>query len=120
MGYQERYGAWAGNPAGKPPDRTRCCAVVYSRERWSRAYQCERPRGHGPNGDYCKQHDPAAQAARDAKARAREAEAALKWRKEVYGPRFYDALLAIANGHNDPRSLAIEVLSVIDDTETQP
>lgn len=58
--YKDKYGAWAGDPQGRAPNYMRCCENVYSRERWGRFYQCTRPRGHGPDGAYCKQHDPAA------------------------------------------------------------
>ena len=47
-----------------PYDSTRCVASVW--DDWSN-HQCHRKPGHGPAGLYCKQHDPAAKAARDAK-----------------------------------------------------
>lgn len=38
-------------------DDSRCCVRVWSVVgRGSEAHQCTRNRGHGPNGDYCKQH----------------------------------------------------------------
>lgn len=50
-----RYNVWAGNPKGFPEILTRCVAEVYSPVGWH-SYQCSRKRGHGPNGEYCKQH----------------------------------------------------------------
>lgn len=116
MNYPESYGAWAGNPKGKKPDFTRCCAEVSSPlgNGWTNSHQCNRKRGHGPNGDYCKQHDPAAQAQRDAKAHARQEAEHRVWRMRAYGKTFYDALRQIAEGHNDARGLAEEVLAKFD------
>lgn len=57
-----RYGQWAGNPAGYKENITRCAYEVWRTVgRTSMAGQCDRPRGHGPDGLYCKQHDPEAE-----------------------------------------------------------
>jgi len=42
-------------PKGIPEDPTRCIAEVFDETGWHR-YQCQRKRGYGPNGEYCKQH----------------------------------------------------------------
>jgi len=109
--YKEKYGAWAGHPAGNKPDLQRCCEEVWSRERWSRHHQCGKPRGHGPDGAYCKQHDPEVVKARKAAVDARGKEAWNKSMLEAYGKTFYDALVKIADGHNDARGLAQEAIS---------
>lgn len=44
-------------------DFTRCVESVYSDYG---SHQCERKRGHGPDGLYCKQHNPEAIAAKRA------------------------------------------------------
>lgn len=111
--YKARYGAWAGFPEGNKPDLERCCETLQDRFHPG-GYQCTRKRGYGPDKAYCKQHDPDAVKARRAKADAeyqikRYAEAA-KW----YGPTFLDALRKIAAGHNDPRSLAKEIVDDFD------
>lgn len=49
------YGKWAGDPIGRREDTTRCAAQVPNPPAWSGA-QCQRPRGHGANGEFCKQH----------------------------------------------------------------
>ena len=49
------YDRSAINPKGIPEDTTRCIAEVTDFSGWHR-YQCSRKRGHGPNGEYCKQH----------------------------------------------------------------
>lgn len=108
--YQQKYGAWAGNPAGRKPDFTKCCEQIWTRERWSRHMQCSRPRGHGPDGAYCKQHDPEVVKARKAAMDARSKESWNKRMMEVYGKTFFDALVKIAEGHNDARSFAQEVI----------
>ncbi len=52
---ERRYGVWAGNPMGHAEDTNRCIAEVPAYPSWTRA-QCSRKRGHGPNGEFCKQH----------------------------------------------------------------
>ena len=47
------YGDWAGNPKGFPERKTDCVAVVWH---GVLSGQCSRKRGHGPDGEYCKQH----------------------------------------------------------------
>lgn len=49
----KRYGAWAGNPNGKPYKPERCAYETYI-DYIGR--QCNRKKGHGPGGLYCKQH----------------------------------------------------------------
>ena len=50
-----RYNQWSGNPNGSPEDKTRCIAKVADFTGFH-FYQCQRKRGHGPDGLYCKQH----------------------------------------------------------------
>ena len=73
-----RYGAWAGNPAGTPEDPFKCIEVVPD---GYRSCQCSRKRGHGPDGLYCRQHDPVAKAAKQA---AQEAAWKKKWAMADY------------------------------------
>lgn len=50
------YGIWAGNPKGVPEDETCCIEEVFPRDgSWIPA-QCQRKRGHGDDGLWCKQH----------------------------------------------------------------
>lgn len=107
--YRERYGQWAGNNAGSPPDYTRCCADVWPPPGHISS-QCSRKRGHGPDGAYCKQHDPAEVKRRQEEASARYERDMARRRLGFDGRRFRDALRQIAKGHNDPRALAVEVL----------
>ena len=52
-----RYGKWAGCSIGTAEDETKCIAEVGSRDSMITVYyQCNRKRGHGPDGAYCKQH----------------------------------------------------------------
>lgn len=123
MGEARRYGQWAGNPKGLPEDPIRCVEVVWS---GFQRFQCSRNRGHGPDGLYCKQHNPiAVKAKADARKAAWEAKWAQKtatWADEERRKKFAGAaeiaLRQIAAGHNDPRSLATETLSVLDATPT--
>ncbi len=106
--YKEKYGAWAGDPEGQKPDFEHCCVEVY---RWPGGTgQCSKKRGYGPEGAYCKQHDPEAVKARSAAIRARSTQ---KWNEQRYdwhGRTFFQALSQIAEGHNDPRTLAQETI----------
>lgn len=111
MTYQDKYGGWAGNPNGQKPDLARCCVEVGRPiGAWTQYGQCGRKRGFGPDGEYCKQHDPAEVAKRakaaDDKYQAERNQDRFKW----YGRTFYDALQKIADGHNDARGLAQEVI----------
>lgn len=108
--YKARYGQWAGNPNGHLPDFDRCCENL--RDRYQPGgYQCTRKRGYGPDGAYCKQHDPAAVAEREAKSKKKYDEQWHRRRLELGGRRFYEALRKIADGHNDPRALAQETIA---------
>lgn len=51
-----RYNQSALNPNGYPEDPTKCVDEVWNGPRGMTAFQCNRKRGHGPNGEYCKQH----------------------------------------------------------------
>lgn len=52
----KRYGSWAGDPKGNPENPERCIKEVWPRSGSWTPYQCTRPRGHGPDGLYCRQH----------------------------------------------------------------
>jgi hypothetical protein len=110
--YPASYGAWAGFPQGHKPDYAHCCEEVTPNERggYARRYQCQRKRGHGPDEAYCKQHDPDAAKKRQMDSQAKNEIAWQQRRYEISGKRFYDALVKIAEGHNDPRGLAHEII----------
>ena len=55
MSEQRTYDVWAGNPKGIPEDPARCIAPVRNWSGWH-FYQCQKKRGHGTDGLYCKQH----------------------------------------------------------------
>lgn len=51
------YDQWAGNPKGTPENPAKCIAEVPSAIARGMVYrQCEYPRGHGPDGLYCRKH----------------------------------------------------------------
>jgi len=108
-----RYGKWAGNPSGNREDTSRCIVSVTPNERSPIQHQCYNKRGHGPNGLYCKTHDPEVVALREKNVAARREEA---WNRETRPLRqreaYRRALEKIAEGHNDPRALAVEALKV--------
>jgi hypothetical protein len=49
------YGAWAGYPKGHQENPFHCIAGVYAHGRMIE-HQCQKKRGYGPDGLYCKQH----------------------------------------------------------------
>lgn len=110
--HRSEYGL---NMGRNRPDPARCCVEVRGTERWANYSQCARKRGYGPEGAYCKQHDPdavkARNAAREADRKAEWAEKSRKWELERLAPRMKSALEAIRDGHNDPAALAREVLA---------
>lgn len=59
IGGFRRYGCWAGNQEGVEEDVTKCVFGVWPAVRSSIEQQCQRKRGHGQDGLWCKQHDPA-------------------------------------------------------------
>lgn len=107
--YRSSYGrSW--HPAA--PDFTRCCENVRTPVGATTDFhQCLRKRGFGPDGAYCKQHDPSAAQARREASRARYVEQTNKLRYGWSGRTFYDALKQIAEGHNDARGLAQQVIA---------
>lgn len=86
-----------------------CCVEVQDHIGWG-WHQCTRPRGHGPDGSYCKQHDPKVVRARQEASRAKHNTEWQKRRVELAGQRFLDVLLQIADGHSDPRALAADAV----------
>lgn len=116
-----RYGKWAGNREGSKEDLKRCVEQLFDRPHPG-GYQCSRPRGHGPDGLYCRQHNPdaiaARRAAKDAEWRAEiesreRARNAAAWREKARDAA-EAAIRQIATGHNDPRTLACAVLALFD------
>ena len=49
----KRYNEWAGNPDGNLEITSRCIVEVMDGYHF---YQCQRNRGHGVDGLFCKQH----------------------------------------------------------------
>ena len=117
MPYKEKYGAWAGNPVGRPADMTLCCEEVTPAERggYVHRHQCTRPRGYGPDQAYCKQHDPDKVAERIKERQRAWVEKSNKERYQWYGRTFFDAIQQIADGHNDARGLAQKVIAKFHD-----
>jgi hypothetical protein len=115
--YPEKYGDWAGNPQGRAPNFSLCCAEVYE-EISRRFFQCSRNRGYGPDGEYCTTHNPQNVAARK-KARLEKYDREMKLKRiEWAGPRFLAMLRLIAEGHNDARGLAAEAIKDFPKEET--
>lgn len=119
--YPRSYGSWAGNTRGFPPDFTRCKTAVSTKGSCGRTHQCHRPNGFGPGAAFCKQHDPEAVSERHRKSQEKWDSAFQdRLHKMMWGTRGWaclGALRKIAEGHNDPRALAQEVLNRVEDKE---
>lgn len=111
------------------PDLTQCRAVVYPRETYGafHGYQCPRKavvfrcvEHHEGEIGFCRQHDPEAVRARrkaqedrwNAEWEERKAQAERERRQREAQTAAKTALEQIAAGHNDPRTLAAEVLEL--------
>lgn len=95
----------------------KCCASVFGK--WS-SHNCENKAKMEHEGKwYCGIHDPVRKAEKDRAWREkfdREwGESQEKYRKEAQREKFLlkceEAIVSISQGHNDPRTLALEVLS---------
>lgn len=110
--HDERYGIWGGNPGGDLPDPDRCAAkVTPPGDRVSR--QCSRPRGHGPEGAFCRTHAPNSNAAREALSQQRMAAAREVYRVKALRTHAAPLILAlqqIAAGEPDPVGTATRAL----------
>jgi len=73
---ERRYGTWGGNPKGTPEDTTRCIEEVWERGRAVSHHQCNKKRGYGKDGLYCKIHD-------HEYVKAKSQERTDKWDKEM-------------------------------------
>jgi len=110
--YKTSYGSSAMRPGGVKPDYARCCEEVTRYiGNWPTSGQCARKRGHGPGEAYCKQHVPEAVKARTKAAYDKDTADWNKRRYEMHGRTFYAALKSIAEGRNDAREHATEVLA---------
>lgn len=74
---------------------------------WPHYHQCSRS---AKVGDRCRQHDPVAIKARADKTQAKYDADWQRRRYEIYGKGHFEALVKIANGHNDARGLARELV----------
>lgn len=119
---------WTARHSNSPGEPKRCRAAVTPKDDrfgWLHQHQCTRKPlvfrcVDGADYGFCKQHDPEAVKAMDA---ARRASWSAEWKANEEKERLrkqtllaMDACKAaveqIAAGHNDPRSLAAEVLSL--------
>ena len=113
--YKAKYGDWAGNTNGHKPNYDRCCEEVIGAGRGMLFSQCARKAKYGPDGAYCKQHDPAAVAERRRVENEKYQQAMKKARPKWYAAEMLSILRQIADGHNDPRSIATEIVAKVDD-----
>lgn len=113
---KRRYHVWAGFPNGHAFDPKRCAEEVAMGGRSPLFHQCGRRPGFGPDGLYCRQHDPAAVEQRNQESRKREQEERERERPKWYGRQMLGIIRQIAEGHNDPRSLCADFLKDYDKT----
>lgn len=106
--YEQRTGAFGGAAV----DMSRCRAEVWSRERWARWHQCTRKGEIEHNGMlFCKQHSPDAEAKRKAEMDERDRLERLKWAHKSWTSEAFGVVKQIADGHNDPMTLAREYMA---------
>lgn len=84
-----------------------CKARISSAGTWHRDPQCSR---QAKKDGYCIQHHPDTVAERDKKRRKADDIAWQKIKLKIYAKEFYEALVKISEGHNDPRGLATEII----------
>lgn len=106
---KQTYGRYkaAFNPA-------RCCEDVREEGRWPAYNQCARKPGYGPDGLYCKQHDPAEVERRDQERDKKYREQQERERPKWYGAEMLKIIRQIAAGHNDPGTLCREFIKKYD------
>lgn len=104
MGILDRPTPQPTTRSGKP----RCQEIfTFYMSGWPHSKQCDRC---ATVGDRCKQHSPEAKTARQEASRQKE-ESSWNHRKvEIHSHSLLRALREIANGHNDPMTLARDVL----------
>lgn len=114
---------YSGYASSNPIDPKRCAVQIVTNERWSRSCQCSGPAKYdaeieGKKVKVCHTHRPDVVAARKARQQERYERENMAWKRKLERPVDYmKALRAIAAGHNDPRSLAAEVLAKWSDAE---
>lgn len=104
-----------------PPDFSRCGARVWREGAWSSS-QCANKAKVDPNEDgkptRCKMHGVEGVKAREARNLKKEMERRdrefLRLFRHPKVKPLINALIAISEGHNDPRALAKETLTVIE------
>jgi transposase-like protein len=110
--FKARFRPAYGRYGHARPDFARCADTVSSGSVWHGSKQCSRKNGHGPDGAFCKQHDPQAIAAkRVALDAAWKRKSDQQARDIAFALQSKDAIRAIAEGHNDPMTLAREILA---------
>jgi hypothetical protein len=106
--FQDNYGP---SYSVRRPDYTKCAEHVPDGLGRVTFHQCTRKNGHGPDGAYCKTHDPVARKVKsDASYAAFRAEQEAKNASRDLRNDCLEAIRQIAAGHNDPRSLAVSIL----------
>lgn len=87
-----RYGCWGGNPNGEAYDPKCCAERVCGSGRGDMPHQCTKKPGFGPDGIFCKQHDPEYVAKKDAERNAKDN---ARWKAErpnMYGKQLFALL----------------------------
>lgn len=108
MEYQETYGRY-----NRPPDLKRCAAKVWGSDVYC-AQQCSRKAvcdpDHAGNPTTCKQHSAAVNEKKKQEAEKRTRDSMRDFKLKNRAPLMLFTLQQIAEGHNNPRSLAQETI----------
>lgn len=116
--YRRVYNNWAGNPKGRKPDFDLCCEDVYPRD-YGPSHQCANKAKHDPDHTgkptACGSHSDAARKKRAIKRKASYLADKARWDKRGRAHDFTSEAKAlikrIADGHNDPRTAAMELVA---------
>lgn len=105
------YGHSHLHKKGFREDKTKCVVEVMRYVgRWPSSGQCARKRGFGPEGLYCRQHDPKVVAEKEKIQWDKYEQDRKKRMLQFLGPAAVEVLRKIASGCNDARGAAIEFL----------
>lgn len=106
----------------KNVDETRCVKMVHYADGFY-THQCTRKRGYRPDGEYCKQHDPAQVKAREEKREKAFQEEwkrkKMSWAKDKVNRQGFDIckMLVDANSIDDLKAIKRKAHELMDEYE---
>ena len=99
-----------GRASTVPAIASMCCEEICVQGGWPLFHQCTKSRGYGPEQAYCKVHDPVYVAKKKDAAKEKASAASKRDNVAWAAQRLFNALCRIADGDNDPVSIAHEAI----------